>query len=154
MSDALTEATVLSNGMLATLEMPDMLKFADGSFDIPNSAQNDIYNLIYGGNFSVEPMAQLNFDRQRLRGMYALASIVYAEPHVVLGPEDAVDGAISHRSLTWGDVLAAWNFFRIGPIRSLSAPTNQEPSMGAQTGEPAAPGEPVLPTPGDTSTVA
>lgn len=137
----LEQTRILANGTTARMKMPNMWEFANGSFDIPNAAQNDIYQLIYGGDFSVNPVAQLNFDRQRLRGMYALAAIVFVEPRVVLDTDDAVDGAIFIDSLVWGDVLAAWSFFRFGPPRPLPAPASQEPGVGAGAGQPAAPAE-------------
>lgn len=132
---------VLACGIQATMTMPDMLKFADGSFDIPNSAAADIMELIYGGNFSIEPMQQLNFDRNKLRGLYALASIVYTEPKVVLDADDAVDGAVHYRTLAWGDVLAAHAFFRYGPPRALAPTESAQPDVSAEADSPATPGE-------------
>ena len=113
--------------------MDDMLKFADGSFDIPNQYQADIYELIYGNGTMASVVAQLNYNKQRLRGLYALFSLVCVKPRFVLDDEDRQSGEIGPRHVGWIDVMAAYNFFRFGPTRSLSFTANNEPEMVAPT---------------------
>lgn len=130
----LSEEYTLANGMPARFEMPDMQTFANGSFDIPNQAQDDIFELIYGGGFSLEPIQRLNLNRQKMRGLYALAAIVIAEPKMVLDDEDVVDGALNvWRALAWGDVLAAHAFFRYGPPKVVPAAESEKPSDGTES---------------------
>ncbi len=106
----------LANGQMATFEMPNMLKFANGSFDIPNDLQAEIYELIYGnGTMSIHPMEQLNFSRHKLRGLYALFAIVCVNPIFVLDDDLREAGQIGPRNVGWIDVSAAYNFFRLGP---------------------------------------
>jgi hypothetical protein len=121
----LSQVWELTNGRgVVTFEMPDMMKFADGSFDIPNQYQADIYELIYGNGTMASVAQQLNYNKQRLRGLYALFSIVCVTPKFVLDDEDRLAGEIGPRSVTWIDVMAAYNFFRFGPTRSLPLTTD------------------------------
>jgi hypothetical protein len=128
----LSQVYQLTNGRgIVRLEMPDMLKFADGSFDIPNRMQADIYELIYGNGSFESVVAQFNYNKQRLRGLYALFALVCVEPKFVLDDDDRKAGELGPRSVGWVDVMVAYNFFRFGPTRSLSATTDQEPELVA-----------------------
>lgn len=130
----LSQLWELTNGRgVVTFEMPDMMKFADGSFDIPNQYQADIYELIYGNGTMASMVAQLNYNKQRLRGLYALFSLVCVKPKFVLDDEDRVDGEIGPRNVGWIDVMAAYNFFRFGPTRSLSVTEDKEPELVTPT---------------------
>ena len=110
-------------------EMPDMLAFANGSFEIPNQFQADIYELIYGSGSFSNAVEQLNYDKRKLRGLYALFSIVCVEPKFVIDDEDRVAGEIGPRNVGWVDILAGYNFFRFGPVRSLPITAREEPTM-------------------------
>lgn len=114
-------------------EMPNMIEFANGSFDIPNQMQADIYELIYGNGSFASMAAQLNYNKQRLRGLYALFSIVCVKPKFVLDDEERQEGEIGPRNVGWIDVMGAYNFFRFGPTRSLPTSENQEPELVTAT---------------------
>lgn len=130
----LSQVWQLTNNRKTVLfEMPDMTKFADGSFDIPNSYQADIYELIYGNGTFASVAAQLNYNKQRLRGLYALFGLVCVKPKFVLDDEDRQIGELGPRNVGWIDVMAAYNFFRFGPTRSLSATEDQEPELVTPT---------------------
>lgn len=123
----LSQVWELTNGRgTVTFEMPDMMEFADGSFDIPNQYQADLYELIYGNGTFGSAIAQLVYNKQRLRGMYALFSLVCVKPKFVLDNEDRQPNEIGPRNVSWIDVLAGYNFFRFGPARLLPATTDQE----------------------------
>ncbi len=126
----LSQEWELTNGRgVVVFEMPDMLKFADGSFDIPNSYQADIFELIYGNGTMSSAMAQLVFNRQKLRGLYALFSLVCVKPKFVIDNEDRQVGEIGPQHVGWIDVLAAYNFFRFGPTRAFSTTTGEDASI-------------------------
>lgn len=130
----LSQLWELTNGRgVVTFEMPDMMKFADGSFDIPNQYQADIYELIYGNGTMVSVVEQLNYNKQRLRGLYSLFSIVCVKPKFVIDDEDRLEGEIGPRSVTWIDVMAAYNFFRFGPTRSLPVTAPKELELVTST---------------------
>lgn len=128
----LSQEWVLACGVRARFEMPDLFAFADGSFEIPNDAQAAVYKLIYGdGGAEVAPMAQLHADRERLRGLVALFTVVCASPRVVIDDEARQPGEIGPRQVAWTDLLAAYNFFRYGPSPFLPAAAAEEPGAGA-----------------------
>lgn len=129
-----TQDYVTGFGLAVQFTMPDMALFASGNFDLPNQAQDDIFELIYGGGFSLEPAKRLNLNRQKMRGLYALASMVITRPKMVLDDDDAVDGAYNaYRVLAWGDVLAAHAFFQYGVPGALPAATDTGAGNGTES---------------------
>lgn len=142
-----------NNRGMVKFEMPDMFKFADGSFDIPNRFQADIYELIYGNGSFESAVAQLNYNKQKLRGLYALFSIVCVEPKFVIDDEDRQAGQIGPRQVGWVDVLGAYNFFRFGPMGTLSPPTSEESDVVTSITDATATSEPLLPIDGVTSPI-
>lgn len=127
----LSQEWILATGQRARFEMPDMLAFADGSFEIPNDAQAAIYALVYSTGQEVAPLARLAADRERLRGLYALFAIVCASPRLVLADEDRQADDLHPRQLAYTDLLAAYNFFRYGPAPLVPAAPAEEPGAGA-----------------------
>ena len=121
----------LGCGLDARFEMPDMLKFADGSFEIPNHAQADVYELIYGTGLWGNELQQLEFSRQKLRGLYALMAIVMVHPVLQLDDEERKPGELSPRQIAWLDLTAAYNFFRFGPPAEIPAAESAQPESGA-----------------------
>jgi hypothetical protein len=122
----------LACGRQARFEMPDMLAFADGSFDLPNDAQADVYELIYGQNLFGTPMEQLLANKRKMKGLYALFSMVCVSPRLVLDDEERRPDDLSPRDLGWNDLTASYYFFRYGPTLPLSPATDTQPDLATE----------------------
>lgn len=117
---ALTQEHTLPNGRRVLLVMPDMLAFASGDIDIPNVTQADVYELVYGGSATVDPIQALNSNRRRARGLYALAALVMidpatGDPALCLDDEERQPTQLAPREIPWGDLELVYTFFRFGP---------------------------------------
>lgn len=119
------EYTLLS-GRVVVFEMPDLFAFANGQTQIPNSAQLDIYELLYRPA-PVDPKQQLLSDQQFTRSLFYTAQLVIT-PHVKLD-DDEEEGEIDRRELALSDLLAAFSFLRYGPARPFS--TAKDTDTGA-----------------------
>lgn len=137
-TSALSQDITLANGRAARMVMPDMIALADGRIDIPHSAQADVYELIYGGRSVLSAAEELNANRKRARGLYALASLVLTDPAsgdplLSLDDDDRTAAQLAPRQIAWGDLELCYTFFRFGPPFMPAAPAaNQGPDPSAE----------------------
>lgn len=143
----LAEEWLLANGRRCRFEMPDMLAFAAGDIPLANTAQADIYELLYKGDLpSVDDVAIINDKRRRTRGLYALFALVAIDPDhngpiLALDDDEREPWQIGPRAIAWGDLGGCHAFFRFGPS-IFSAPAAHPGSPAGQDAAPAGDGIP------------
>lgn len=118
----LRQEYTLRSGRSVIFEMPDLFAFANGQTQIPNSAQLDVYELLYGSS-SEEPKQKLISDQQYMRSLFYTTQLVTV-PRVRL--EDEEEGEIDRRELALSDLLAAFSFLRYGPTRPIPTAENTD----------------------------
>lgn len=140
---------MLSTG-LATVRMPDLFQILATVDAVPSQIMIDVLNLLdqEGAELpTVDPAQKFLRKRNKIRGMYSLASLILVSPRLILDRAPG-DGEIGPDQLSWGDLEGLfygyfWQGRRLAPQLS---PARSEPD-GAP--EPAPPGGDVPPESGD-----
>lgn len=143
---ALREEFLLSNGMPAVFEMPDMLALVAGSYDLPNGALAGVLDLLVSGQPLVTDPKQLLVARSsHIETIYEIVALCLVTPKLKIRRTkkrgvQLQPGEIGPSDLAWGEVLDIYNRFRYGIFQDVS-PAAPDDGGGA----PAAPAGDDLP---------
>lgn len=138
---------ILSSGVEATLEQPDLYTVLAQVGRIPNPAVASVLRLLEGAGAidGQNELQRLQGLREYFQGLYLLASLTLVSPVLRLPEPDGKsivlrEGEIGPRDLSQGDLWAIYNFCNAPPrppARSIgSEPGRGEDAQGAEAPVP------------------
>lgn len=100
---------LLSRGRWAEVQMPDLYEILGAVDAVPSQIMIDVLNLLdkEGAELPVglsEPQLKFLRKRNRVRGLYSLASLILVKPRLVLEKRPLIEGEIGPADLSYGDV--------------------------------------------------
>jgi hypothetical protein len=134
---------ILSNGVEATLEQPDLYSLLAQVGRIPNPAVASVLRLLEGAGAidTQNELQRLQGLREYFQGLYALAALTLVSPALRLEGKPQ-EGEIGPRDLSQGDLWAIYNFCNALP-RTPARPVGGEPGRGEDPAGAPAPVPPV-----------
>ena len=124
----------LPSGTIVELD-DDLSPYAivTGSIAVPNTALQDILDLLTGGNFSIVKDEQIENNKAYIRGIYELAALWIKAPALHLGTSPLPKGAIRPgAAFSWNDALWLWNLFRLGEAGLVGVAEDNQSGEGAE----------------------
>jgi hypothetical protein len=132
----------------AEVAMPDLYAILATVDAVPSQVMIDVLNLLDGEGAELptaDPALKFLRKRNKIRGMYSLASLILVRPRLVLGRAPG-EGEIGPDRLSWGDVEGLFfGYFWQGRRLSANLPPPDNDASGPS--EPAPPGDDLPPSP-------